>query len=120
MRINVWTEIVAMSVSFLAAIFIELVYPHVGLPVLLPWQRLLVVMAVTTVAWLLATFLTPPTDSERIQSFQAKVGASGGQVAWGLVATSVGCVGAYALMFAVGFRPERVSGPRGLLKGAES
>ena len=103
MRINAWTEIVAMAVSFLTAVFIELVYPRLGCAALLPWQRLLVVMAVTTVAWVLVTFLTPPTDRDRIASFRAKVGASGGQVAWGLVATSVGCLGAYALMFAVGY-----------------
>ena len=87
----------------LTAVFIELVYPHLGCAALLPWQRLLAVMAVTTVAWVLVTFLTPPTDRDRIASFQEKVGASGGQVAWGLLATSVGCLGAYALMFAVGY-----------------
>lgn len=103
MRINAWSEIAAMSVSFLAAIFIELVYPKLGLPALMSWQRLLVVMAVTTVAWLLATFLTPPTDSERIASFREKAGTSLSQVAWGMVATSVGCLGAFALMFAVGY-----------------
>jgi Na+/proline symporter len=52
MRINAWSEITAMAVSFLVAVFLQLVYPHLGGPPLAAWHRLLVVMAAASApAW---------------------------------------------------------------------
>ena len=103
MRINAWSEITAMAVSFLVAVFLQLVYPHLDLPPLLAWQRLLVVMAITTVAWVGVTFLTSPTDAAKRAAFQNKIRARGHDIAWGLLAMTVSSAAIYALMFATGF-----------------
>ena len=103
MRINAWSEITAMAVSFLVAVFLQLVYPHFDLPPLLAWQRLLIVMAVTTAAWVGVTFLTSPTDAAKRAAFQNKIRASGHDIAWGLLAMTVSSAAIYALMFATGF-----------------
>ena len=103
MRINAWSEITAMAVSFVVAVFLQLVYPHLGLPPLLAWHRLLIVMAVTTAAWVGVTFLTPPTAACPLAAFQNRIRASGHDVAWGMLAMTVSCVAIYALMFASGY-----------------
>ena len=103
MRINAWSEITAMAVSFVTAVFLQLVYPHFGFPPLLSWHRLLIVMAVTTTAWVGVTLLTPPTDAVKRAAFQNKVRANGHDIAWGLLAMTVSCVCVYALMFASGY-----------------
>ena len=102
MRINAWSELTAMVVSFAVAVFLQLVYPHLGYPELASWHRLLIVMAVTTVAWVGVTLLTSPTEAVRRAAFQAKVKANGHDIAWGLLAMTVASACVYAMMFAVG------------------
>ena len=102
MRINAWSEITAMAVSFLVAIFLQLVYPHLGGPALASWHRLLIVMTITTAAWVAVTLLTPQTDAAKRAEFQNKIQAGGHDIAWGMLAMTVSCVAIYALMFAVG------------------
>ena len=102
MRINAWSEITAMAVSFAVAVFLQLVYPHLGGPELASWHRLLIVMSITTVAWVGVTLLTPPTDAAKRAAFQNKIRASGHDIAWGVLAMTVSCVSIYSLMFAVG------------------
>ena len=102
MRINAWSEITAMAVSFVVALFLNLVYPLFGGPALKSWHMLLIGMAVTTVAWVSVTLATRPTDAGVIQKFRQTVRVSGHDVGWGLVAMSLASLGVYALMFAVG------------------
>ena len=102
MRINAWSEIMAMAVSFVVALFLNLVYPLFGGPALKSWHVLLIGMAVTTVAWVGVTLATRPTDAGVIQKFRQTVRVSGHDVGWGLVAMSLASLGVYALMFAVG------------------
>ena len=103
MRINAWSEITAMAVSFVVAVFLQLVYPQLGLPPLAAWHRLLIVMAITTTAWVGVTLLTPPTDAAKRAAFQNKIRANRHDIAWGLLAMTVACVCIYAMMFASGF-----------------
>ena len=103
MRINAWSEITAMAVSFVVAVFLQLVYPHFDLPPLLAWHRLLIVMSITTAAWVGVTLLTPPTDAAKRAAFQNKIHASGHDVAWGLLAMSIASAAIYSMMFAAGF-----------------
>jgi len=98
MRINAWSEITAMAVSFVVAVSLKVFFPEFK-----PWQQLLVVMGVTTVAWVTVTLLTPPTDAAKRASFQNKVRANGHDIAWGLLAMSVACVCVYTMMFAAGY-----------------
>ena len=102
MRINAWSEITAMAVSFVVAVFLQLVYPHLDLPPLLAWHRLLIVMAITTAAWVGVTLATPPTEAAKRAAFQCRIHASGHDIAWGLLATTVASFAIYALMFAAG------------------
>ena len=102
MRINAWSEITAMAVSFLVAIFLQLVYPHLGGPELVAWHRLLIVMSVTTVAWVGVTLLTPPTEAAKRAAFQSRIRAGRHDIAWGMLAMSIASAAIYALMFAVG------------------
>ena len=101
MRINAWTEIVAMAVSFLCACFFQLVWPHVSDVQLLFWQKLLWTILVTTVAWLATTFATKPEAPETIAKFRALVRADGHDVGKGLLKMFVVSVGLYAFMYAV-------------------
>lgn len=57
-RINAVSEIVAMSVSFVIAVYFELIYDGS----LLDYQKLLIGIGITTLCWVTATFMTKPTD----------------------------------------------------------
>jgi Na+/proline symporter len=103
MRINAWSEITAMAVSFVVAVFLQLVYPHLDLPVLQSWHRLIIVMVITTTAWVGVTLLTPPTDAVKRAAFQNKIRANGHDIAWGMLAMSLSCAAIYSMMFAVGY-----------------
>jgi Na+/proline symporter len=98
MRINAWTEIVAMLVSFLCAVFFQFVWPHVSATLLLFWQKLLLTMAATTAAWLAVTFLTRPEDDETIARFRRLVRADGYDVGRGVLLTFLASVGIFAFM----------------------
>ncbi len=89
-RINATSEIVALASStVLAFVNLLLVQTTPDLPVLgfaigeMPWHiKALVIVPVTTVAWLAATFLTRPVSVERLSAFCARVAPGG---AWGPV-----------------------------------
>ena len=103
MRINAWSEITAMAVSFAVAVFLQLVYPRLGGPELAAWHRLVIVMSVTTAAWVAVTFLTPATDAARLAAFQSKIRANRHDLGWGLLAMTVASACIYAMMFASGY-----------------
>lgn len=63
-RINAWTEISAMAVSFIVALVFELFFPDVASHV-----KLLTGIGITTTVWLAVTFLTPPTDQKTAVDF---------------------------------------------------
>ncbi len=102
MRINAWSEITAMAVSFLVALFLNLVYPLFGGPALKSWHVLVICMVVTTIAWVTVTFATRPTDAAVIDRFRRTVRVDGADVGRGLVAMTFASLAVYALMFAVG------------------
>ena len=103
MRINAWSEITAMIVSFLVAIFLELVYPHLDLPVLLSWHKLLIGIVITTISWVSVTLLTKPTEAAKCAEFQSKIRSSRHDIAWGLLAMTMACASVYSAMFSVGY-----------------
>ncbi len=77
-RINAWSEITAMVVSFVIALYVELIHPAV-MPdlILVPWIKLLFGVSVTTAAWVGVTLATTPTDSAVLERF-VKVTQPGG------------------------------------------
>ena len=63
-RINAYSEISAMIISFVVALSLKMV-DH-GLP---GYLELLVGVSITTLGWLLVTFLTPPADEKVLINF---------------------------------------------------
>ena len=101
MRINAWSEIVGILAALTTAIVLELVLPACGGPALAAWQKLMIGVAVTTVGWLTATFLTKPEPVEVQARFKTLVRAKGRDVGLGVLYTFLTSVGIFATMFAV-------------------
>ena len=75
-RINAYTEISAMAISFVVAIFFEVINPKVNW-ILIPenqaYLKLVYSVSITTIGWVLVTFLTKPEKDEVLLSFYRKV-----------------------------------------------
>ena len=97
MRINAWTELTGMFVSFAVAFVLQL-----GFPELVSWKKMLITIAVTSASWLAVTFLTPPTDAATAARFKAAVRADGRDVGKGIVLTAVASFALFDLMYMVG------------------
>lgn len=78
-RINAYSEIAAMAVSFLVAIGFQYFEPGT-FP---SWLQLVIGVAITTVAWMLVTFLTQPTDEAVLRRFYRELRPGG--PGWGPV-----------------------------------
>jgi Na+/proline symporter len=118
-RINAWSEIAAMLISFLLALYLHLGHARLGFAPIDPALALTIGVGVTTLTWLAVTFLTPPTDRAVLQSFYDRirpypagwrraVDTSGGRQVDGDIAASflawfLGCVAVYAALFATGY-----------------
>lgn len=75
-RINAYTEISAMAISFVVAIFFQVINPKLGLidiPADQSYLKLIYSVSITTIGWLLVTFLTQPEKDEVLLSFYRKV-----------------------------------------------
>lgn len=97
MRINAWTEIAGMGVSFAVALVMQF-----GFPAMAPWQRMMVVICITTASWLAVTLLTKPTDAAVAAKFKAAVRADGRDVGKGLLLTALSAMAIFAMIWAVG------------------
>ena len=97
MRINAWTEIAGMGVSFVVAIVMQCCYGHFE-----PWKKMLVTIVITSVSWLAVTFLTKPTDEATASRFKAAVRAKGRDVGKGVLYTALSAFAIFFLMWAVG------------------
>ena len=75
-RINAWCEVAAMVSSFLVSVlFVVLEKQHVYTGAVA--TKLILTIAVTTVCWLLAAYLAPPTDRQKLIEFYLKVRPTG-------------------------------------------
>jgi Na+/proline symporter len=68
-RVNAYSELAAMIISFVMALYLELLHPSLGLPELSSGTKLLIGVGVTTVGWILVTYLTRPTDVTTLRRF---------------------------------------------------
>jgi len=64
-RINPYSEITAMLVSFVVSLYLRL-GPTGDMR---DWQKLLLGVGITTLAWIVVTFLTPADDTSRLRKF---------------------------------------------------
>jgi Na+/proline symporter len=125
-RINAWSEVAAMLLSFSMAMFFK--FCGGGLPEWLQpaWMQLVVGVTITTIGWIIVTFLTPPTNEKTLREFvrRSRAGGPGWQriveqaasegdnldnandqtwsVPVGILCTIIGCVSIYGMLFATG------------------
>lgn len=125
-RINAYSEITAMVVSFVIALYFEFAHKRLGFDPLEDYEKLIAGVLLTTIAWLAATFMTKPTEHKTLVSFYklihpAAVGwrpvinyALGnqelkaqdinvGRLPLQILAMFVGCVTVYATLFGTGY-----------------
>ncbi len=76
-RVNAWSEIAGMVISFAVAVYFEVLRPRMGLPPMDAAVQLVIGVAITTVGWLAVTFLTPPTDAAVLRRFHDRIRPGG-------------------------------------------
>ncbi|MBK5099149.1 MAG: Na+:solute symporter, partial [Gemmatimonadetes bacterium] len=72
-RVNAWSEISGMVVSFAVAVWFQFFHVRAGFAPIHPSAQLLIGVAVTTVAWLTVTMLTPAADRATLQEFYDRI-----------------------------------------------
>ena len=72
-RVNVYSELTAMIVSFVVAIIFEFIIPN-NFSV---EEKLIIGVTITTISWLLVTLITPPSNMETLQNFYKKIQPGG-------------------------------------------
>ena len=133
-RINPYSEIVAMCVSFAMAVWTEIFFPksaslwimnHLGVTEDgIAGVKLILGIGITTIAWVLTTYVTPPDDEEKLRSFYNKVKPGG--IGWrrvverarasgvpmasapthvplAILCIVAGCIAIYGALFATGY-----------------
>lgn len=115
-RINAWTELVAMAGSLLIAGYFTFVHDNTGLLELAAYEKLIWGSLLTTLVWVVATYVTPPESEETLRAFVEKVSPGGpGWKRWataeaalpwpvprGILSMVFGCTGVYAALIATG------------------
>ena len=109
-RINAYTEIVAMISSLAIA-----VYFNFGNSSLEEWEKIVFGAMLTTIVWVVATFVTPPDDEKTLQNFVKKINPGG--PGWskysmttgepwvlpkGILLMVLGCIAVYSILIGVG------------------
>ncbi len=115
-RVNAWSEISGMVISFCVAFYFQFVHEALGFTALHPSLMLVLGVAITTVGWITVTFLTPPDDRETLQAFYDHVRPFGrgwrgavrteavsGSFGAALLAWFLGCTAVYAALFGTGY-----------------
>lgn len=126
-RINAYSEITAMIVSFVVALYFEFVHPATGEPVLDGSSKLLIGVAVTTLAWMAVTLVTKPVDTKTLRAFYRLVRPGGpgwkkvvagakredpsfealanesSDIPAGILCMVLGCFAVYSALFAAGY-----------------
>ena len=129
-RINAWSEISAMLVSGVVSMvltFTSLGEVLFGIDGVLPaWAKFPFIVLITTIAWIVVTYLTPAENTSVLQSFYQKTQPGGPgwakiitdankegvdittqseswSVPSGIIAMLLGCVLIYSCLFAVGY-----------------
>jgi len=119
-RINAWSEISAMIISFLIAVYFEFVHTNIlGLEPLEPSFQLVFGVLLTSVGWVTVTLLTPPASPETLKSFHQLIRPMGG--GWrgaglglepepngssptaAFLAWFLGCIAIYGALFGTGY-----------------
>lgn len=113
-RINAWSEISAMFISGIVALTLNFT-PLTQLLSIPSDYNFLIVVATTTITWLLVTFFTAPESNETLKRFAQTIEPPGKKwqdfhsytksnngIQIGLAAMLIGCIGVYSLLFGMG------------------
>ena len=124
-RINIYSEISAMVISFLVALYLQIVHPRIGFEIISTEVQLIIGVSVTTLSWILITYLTPSEDKKVLRDFYKKiqpggigwkkvvddakkegVNIEGNKEAWdvptGIICMVLGCLFVYSILFSIG------------------
>ncbi len=122
-RINAVTEIVAMVASLVIAAYLTFFHDNLGFFPLEPYMKTILGAVLTTIVWVLATFLTPPESQETLVNFYQKIKPGGvgwnpvlrkaqdagvavdkvpGQLPLEILCMVIGCITVYSALFATG------------------
>jgi solute:Na+ symporter, SSS family len=122
-RVNAASEFVAMSSSFLIALYFQFIHARLFGAPLESWKQMVIGVAITTVAWLSTAFLARPTDETTLRSFyratrpggpgwegvRRRAAAAGeplpegrSALAGGIACMLLGCVAVYSFLFSTG------------------
>jgi solute:Na+ symporter, SSS family len=119
-RINAWSELSAMVISFAVALFLEVIWVYAGWPELKAYERLVIGVVITTAGWLLVTLLTKPEDDKTLLTFykhirphafgwrkvldrQGMSPLSSGSFSAEIIAMLFACVAVYMILFSIGY-----------------
>jgi hypothetical protein len=131
-RINAWSEIAAMIVSFAVAAFfqwgagpagVEDAMRNAGLFAVMDFSawKLVIGIAITTAGWITVTYLTPPESVDVLARFCSKIrpggpgwrkieaasGLKNMAVGWdvptGLLCMMIGCLAVWTALFGIGY-----------------
>jgi Na+/proline symporter len=72
-RINAWSEIAAMATALIASLFFRFVMPFGGSAPVAFAKTALATTAITTVAWIIVTYVTKPESEKVLVDFYRKV-----------------------------------------------
>ena len=115
-RINAWTELVAMGGSLVVAGYFTFVHDGLEIVELAAHQKLIWGSLLTTLIWVVATFITPAESEATLKAFVEQVNPGGpGWKRWagasesepwpvprGILSMVLGCVGVYGALIATG------------------
>ncbi|MEE8478181.1 MAG: sodium:solute symporter family protein [Gemmatimonadales bacterium] len=116
-RINAWSEISAMGISFVVAVYFQFVHEAIGLAPLPASSALVIGVAITTAGWLVVTFLTTPEDPAVLQRFYDTIKPfghgwkrvvevdtdAGGTLSAAVACWALGCTFVYGALFGTGY-----------------
>jgi Na+/proline symporter len=123
-RINAYTEIAAMISSMVIAGYFSFFHDKMGFLPMEDWQKMVIGVVLTTLVWIIASYVTPPTDEKTLRNFVRLIKPDGpgwndviqrahldgeelrtekGQLPNEILGVVVGSVTVYATLMASGF-----------------
>ena len=116
-RINAWSEISAMVISFAVAVYFQFVHEAIGMAPMPASSALVIGVGITTAGWLIVTFLTPPEDTGVLQRFYDAIRPfghgwkrvvevqpdSGSTLSAAVACWALGCAFVYGSLFGTGY-----------------
>ena len=110
-RINAYTEIIAMISSLIIACIFN--FSELGID---NWQKIVLGSLLTSIIWIIATFLTPPDDDQTLKNFVNKINPGGlgwkkystiksetsSSISRGVLSMFLGCIVVYGALIGTG------------------